>query len=221
MAKFDINKFHKTVCVFAHPDDESFGPAGTIAKLATTGEVYVICVTDGGSKGGPKELSKVRKKELLHASKVLGVKKVFFLKYKDGELRNNIYHKVAKDIQEIVSSIKPDTLLTFELRGCSGHIDHVFTSMVTSYVFRESRFIKNILYFCDPDRVNKFVRKYFIYHPLGFPRSSVDLIFDVSEVQKLKEEAIMSHKSQRKDGIWILAFLKTMPKEEYFLITSK
>ena len=35
------------VCIFAHPDDEAFGPAGSIAKFASERDVYIICVTNG------------------------------------------------------------------------------------------------------------------------------------------------------------------------------
>ena len=36
------------LAVFAHPDDESFGPGGTLAKYAAEGvEVWLVCGTDG------------------------------------------------------------------------------------------------------------------------------------------------------------------------------
>ncbi|MBP9816108.1 PIG-L family deacetylase [Candidatus Woesebacteria bacterium] len=35
------------VAIFAHPDDEAFGPGGTLAKLSNEHDVYIICVTSG------------------------------------------------------------------------------------------------------------------------------------------------------------------------------
>ena len=35
------------VAVFAHPDDEAFGPGGTLAVLSKTHDVYIITVTGG------------------------------------------------------------------------------------------------------------------------------------------------------------------------------
>ncbi|MBI2637373.1 MAG: PIG-L family deacetylase, partial [Candidatus Sungbacteria bacterium] len=47
------------VAIFAHPDDEAFGPAGTLAKLALAHDVYVICATKG--EAGDKTYAEGRK----------------------------------------------------------------------------------------------------------------------------------------------------------------
>src|SRR3989344_3283405 len=115
----------KIVCIFAHPDDESFGPSGTIAKLSKENDVYIICATDGDAgenQNKYKDLGKVRTEEARKSAKVLGVKKVFFLGHKDGTLSNSLYHLLAEKVQGILDDIRPDTLITFEPRGVSGHI---------------------------------------------------------------------------------------------------
>src|SRR5688500_16556268 len=97
------------VCIFAHPDDEAFGPAGSIAKFASERDVYIICVTNGdaddgltGKKDYAETLGKIRRKELELSAEVLGVKKVFYLEFKDGTLSNNLYHQIADKIEEIL-----------------------------------------------------------------------------------------------------------------------
>ena len=216
-------KKEKLVCVFAHPDDESFGPSGTIAKFADRGEVYIICVTNGNDKtnGRIKNLSQKRKKELKKAATILGVKKVFFLGYEDGELRNDLYHEVAAKIEKILLKIKPDTLMTFELRGISGHIDHVFCSMVTSYLFQKLPFVRKLLYAVTTKDVSDNMKNYFIYFPDGYEKSEVDLVVDVSKYWSQKIQSVKAHKSQKKDVEQILAWLKSTPKEEDFLVKSK
>jgi len=220
---------HKTVCIFAHPDDEAFGPSGTIAKYAEEGEVFLICVTNGNDKTRKDNsgLSEIRKQELVSSSNTLGVKKVYFLDFEDGELRNNIYHQVSDKIQNILDKIKPDTLITYEPKGVSGHLDHIFCSMVTSYLYRENKYVKKLLLYCLPKIRSSLMKNYFIYFPDGYEKKEVQEIVDVSKYWNLKLKAVKCHKSQKKDVVRILAimklqkYLKFFPKEEYFLVQKR
>lgn len=215
-------KNQNIVCIFAHPDDESFGPSGTIANWAINSDVYIICVTDGSNPNeGNKDLALIRKKELETSSKILGVKKVFFLNYCDGELRNNIYHKVADDIKIILQKIKPTTLLTFEGKGVSGHLDHIFVTMVTNYLFQKLKFIRKIYYFAEFKLISKLMKNYFIYFPEGYSEKDVDHIEIVNKVWDQKVEAIKAHKSQWHDGKKVLLMKKLLPKKELFFVRQK
>lgn len=215
------------VCVFAHPDDEAFGPGGTIAKFSQTHDVTILCATKGeaGAKRGEKNIGKIRSAELRKSARILGVKQVVFLGFKDGTLCNANYHNLAKKIQEVVEKIRPVKLLTYEPRGVSGHIDHIVVSMVTSYVFKHQSYTKELLYFCNTDahvkQIKTFMKDYFVYFPPGYKKSDIDLTVDTSSVWKLKEEAARQHKSQIHDVKRIQTFLRLMPKKEYFLLLKK
>jgi LmbE family N-acetylglucosaminyl deacetylase len=91
------------VCIFAHPDDEAFGPGGTIALLSKKNDLYILCATKGEAgknRHTDKEtpLQRLRSNELKASAMILGVKKVQFLNYIDGSLSNSLYHKLAKSI---------------------------------------------------------------------------------------------------------------------------
>lgn len=223
-----VSSKHPILCIFAHPDDEAFGPSGTIAKYAKEKEIYLIYVTDGDDRtnGFHKALPAIRSDELQKSAKILGVKKVFFLGFKDGTLCNNIYHEAVVKIQKIINKICPDSLLTFEERGCSGHIDHIFCSMVSSCIFRKTPGIKKILYFCFPKTQSALMKDYFIYFPPGFSKDKVDLVENVSDYWNQKVAAIKSHVSQKKDGNRILKLIMMkkflrLAQEEYFLVQTK
>lgn len=209
--------------IFAHPDDEAFGPSGTIATLAKENEVYLICVTNGdAAEGHPNpELGNIRQEELRSSAKILGVKDVFFLNFLDGELSNNLYHDVAKEIQKILEEKKPELLITVEPRGVSGHIDHIFVSMVTSYVFEKLDFVKEIWYHAISTDHRALFGPYFIYLPPGYPKEQIDKTVDVSAVWDQKMEAMQQHKSQIKDVNSVSRMVQQVPKEEYFLIRKK
>lgn len=215
----------RIVGIFAHPDDEAMGPGGTLAQLAKNHEVYLICVTSGEASGKTPEeklvIGEIRRKELEKSAEILGIKEVFFLGYEDGELRNNIYHQLAGDIAKKIEDLRPDTLLTFEMRGVSGHIDHITVSMVTTFVFQKYSFLKKVMYYVIPKKESKRMRDYFIYFPQGYEEQEVDEVRDISDVWDTKVQAMMAHTSQMKDVESMLEHTTDLPRKEYFLVFQK
>src|SRR6187399_1905474 len=83
--------------VFAHPDDETFGPGATLARYAAEGaQVHVIIATDGiaGSVEASNKLkeheilAQVRSSELANAAVALGITAIWSLPYRDSGMRN-------------------------------------------------------------------------------------------------------------------------------------
>jgi LmbE family N-acetylglucosaminyl deacetylase len=130
----------RLLCVFAHPDDESMGMGGTLAKYAAQGvETYLVCASRG-ERGwsGPEEqnpgletLGKFRERELENTVQELGMQGLYFLDYIDGEVdRAN----PAQAIQKIVTHIRrimPQVVVTFPPDGNYGHPDHITVSQFT------------------------------------------------------------------------------------------
>lgn len=214
------NKSHRPVlvAVFAHPDDEAFGPAGTLATFAKSHNVYLLCATKGEEGGKNKKIAQIRQKELLASAKILGIKKVYFLGFKDGTLCNNLYHKLAVKIEEKLKELKPDLIITFEPRGISGHIDHMVVSMVTTYVYKRLKFIKKLLYYCILEEEKRNIDNYFIYFPAGYKRTDLGQIVNIKDVWQTKLKAMRVHVSQKHDANRIIKVLKNLPREEHFLI---
>ena len=215
------------VCIFAHPDDEAFGPSGTIHKLTQDYDVYLLCATKGeigkDSKGEDKPLHEVRADELRRSAEILGIKEVIFLGFVDGTLSNSLYHKIADAIEKELKKLKPEMILTSNPNGGSGHIDHIVVSMVSSYVFERLPFVKKIMYTANTrEFTDKWKGKpYFVYRPDGLLRSQIDEIVDVSDVWDIKLKAMQAHESQRHDYERIIETRKDLPKEEYFLVKVK
>ena len=93
----------KNVVIFApHPDDETLGCGGVIAKKVKEGyNIVIIFMTDGRnalkelgvySNPSPFELKEIRKKEAETATEILGVNKknLVFLDIEDGALEKNM-----------------------------------------------------------------------------------------------------------------------------------
>jgi LmbE family N-acetylglucosaminyl deacetylase len=123
----------RLLCVFAHPDDESYGPGGTIARYALEGvDINLLMFTCGeaGTIGISKELSRealcrLRVDELAAACSALGIQEHRILGTPD---RGVAEIDPAWAVDQIVRDIKkyqPQVLLTFHHRGVSGHSDHI------------------------------------------------------------------------------------------------
>lgn len=129
------------LAIFAHPDDESMGMGGTLAKYAAQGvETYYICATRG-ERGwfGPEEqnpglsaLGRIREAELSAAANVLGMKGVYFLDYVDGEVDQADHNEAIGGIVTQIRRIQPQVVVTFPPDGNYGHPDHIAIGQFTS-----------------------------------------------------------------------------------------
>jgi LmbE family N-acetylglucosaminyl deacetylase len=131
----------RLMCVLAHPDDESLGMGGTLAKYATEGiETYLVTATRGerGWFGdekeypGPEALGKIRETELLNAARELGVREVNLLDYIDGDLDQAHPAEAIAKIVSHLKRIKPHVVITFDPNGAYGHPDHIAICQFTT-----------------------------------------------------------------------------------------
>lgn len=141
-----INKL-KLMCVLAHPDDESLGNGGILAKYAAEGvETYLVTATRGergwfGDEGeypGMEALGKIREAELLAAARVLGIRRVDFLGYIDGDLDQADPAEAIAKIAGLLCLVKPDVVVTFGPDGGYGHPDHIAICQFTTAAIVEA-----------------------------------------------------------------------------------
>ena len=129
------------MCVFAHPDDESLGTGGTLARYAAEGvETSLVTATrgvrgrfgDSGEQPGPDVVGRTREAELREAAGILGVRDVTLLGYPDGAL-DSVDPNAAQDaIASHLCRVKPHVVITFGPDGAYGHPDHVAISQLTT-----------------------------------------------------------------------------------------
>ena len=131
----------KLMCVFAHPDDESLGMGGTLAKYAAEGvETYLVMATRGerGWPGspqaypGPDALGMIREAELRAAAKALSLHQPDFLGYIDGDLDQADPAEAVARIVGHLRSIRPQVVVTFGPEGGYGHPDHIAICQFTT-----------------------------------------------------------------------------------------
>ena len=149
----------KTIlAVLAHPDDETFGLGGTLAFYAKKGyDVYYVCATRGEVGAADEEfmqgyetIAEMRTAELTRAAKILGLKEVFFLGYRDSGMPGSEHNKhpdaqVAHSVDEVagkvvkyIRDLKPDIVLTFDPIGGYKHPDHIHIQKATTLAFEKA-----------------------------------------------------------------------------------
>ena len=102
--------------VVAHPDDAEFGCGGSVAKWVKEGkEVAYVILTNGDKGSGDRRmtserLAKVREEEQRNAALTLGVQRVQFLGYPDGELEDT--REVRRAVTAEIRRGRPDLLVT-------------------------------------------------------------------------------------------------------------
>jgi len=135
----------RLLAILAHPDDESFGMGGTLARYARKGaEVHVCIVTDGAAgengqetwEGEAPPLASVRRSELECACQVLGVQ-LHRLDYRDSGMEgapdnlhaDSLYQAdlddVARELTQIMSATRPQVVITHDAMGGYFHPDHI------------------------------------------------------------------------------------------------
>ena len=144
------------MCVLAHPDDESLGTGGILAKYSREGiETVLVTATRGergrfddkGTSPGPAVVGRAREAELRAAAHELGVREVNLLDYLDGELDRVDAAEAIEKIAGHIRRIRPQVVVTFDPFGAYGHPDHIAISQLTAGAIARA---------ADLHRVSKF-----------------------------------------------------------------
>lgn len=223
--KVELAMEEHVVVIYAHPDDECFGTAGTIMEYRKKGvPVTYVCGTlgeMGRNMGSPtfanrETLPALRKKELEDACAFLDID-LHLLGYRDKTIEFEDRTEVATHIKEVLDALKP-TLVITHYPPYAVHPDHNALGAATidavGMYTKEER----------PELWATAISKDFEKH-LGKPH----IINDVTPIFEQKLEAIMVHKSQAQgmlermsgssqDAIELKnAWEKRLGKEQFFV----
>src|SRR5690349_6747924 len=129
------------MCVLAHPDDESLGTGGTLAKCAAEGiATYLVTATrgergrfgDASESPGPAIVGSTREAELRAAARELGIRDIAFLDYPDGAVAGVDAAQAVERIAGHLRRVRPQVVITFGPDGAYGHPDHIAVSQFTT-----------------------------------------------------------------------------------------
>lgn len=142
----------------AHPDDESFGSGGLIARYSSKGAEVDYLVGTNGNRGtvAPEYLERygsieaLRYAELDCAAAVLGFHEVIRLDYDDSGMMGSPHNdnpqclwqawqqapeRLTEQVVAVMRRLKPQVVITFDPYGGYGHPDHIVMHHATTAAF--------------------------------------------------------------------------------------
>jgi len=158
------------LAVGAHPDDIEFGCGGTLVKYTEKEHRLSLLIMTEGGLGGQAH---VRISEQLDSNGILGVEKIFWGGYQDGQLL--VDQGVISKIENVISAVKPNFI--FCHYPDDTHQDHRHLSQA---VISATRYIRNVLFYEGPTTQN----------------FSPQIYVDIFDTIDRKLEALKAHCSQ-------------------------
>jgi LmbE family N-acetylglucosaminyl deacetylase len=212
----------RLAAVFAHPDDDTYGIAGTVALhrdedlaltvvLATSGEAGRIL---DDSLATPETLGAVREAEDRASWAAIGVEPdLRFLRHPDGGPARSIRAELVAEVETILREVRPDVVVTFGPDGVTGHEDHIAIGAATTDAFHRvrspsgdgpRRLLHVALRRSRLDRFDEWRRARGLepldptqpFAPRGVPDAHVGVVVDCSSTYERKLEALRQHRTQ-------------------------
>jgi LmbE family N-acetylglucosaminyl deacetylase len=199
----------RILCISAHPDDNEFTIAGSVARWTREGRDVAFCLVTTGGAGvnehtpSSEGLIPIREKEQRAAARLLGVKELVLLGYPDGTLEPTL--GLRRDLTRVIRRFRPDIVVTGDptvryygneymnhpdhRAVASAALDAVFPSSETSAIFPEL--------LAEGLPAHK-VKQVFLSGSLD-----PDVFVDIARTLAVKCRALKAHRSQVGKGEWV------------------
>jgi N-acetylglucosamine malate deacetylase 2 len=229
----------RVLCVFAHPDDETFY-SGTLALMARKGaEIHTLYLSSGekgkdasGRQLVAESLAAEREDEVRTALQTLAIEEnpVFARlpdspQFPDVETESAAAKLYFDVISERLKQIEPVIVITFGPDGETGHFQHRMVGMATTLAFDTTGIGDVLLYGVSskPRRapITKVMPTYG-HGPYSVAPRRISLTVDIRDALDLKMRSMADHKTQFDPwSLRTLGKLHTqMPFEEFITARS-
>jgi LmbE family N-acetylglucosaminyl deacetylase len=214
----------RLAAIVAHPDDDTWGVAGTVALHAddpalrfvlvhvTSGEAGQIAEGSGATR---ETLGAVREEEDRRSWIALGRQpdRHEWFRLPDHRVEEEPYDDLVERIATVLREERPDVVITFGPEGITGHPDHITVGRAATEAFHLvraegggglARLLHNSLPQSWMDAWNEQLvaagREPFdperLYHPRGVPDATIGVVVDCSPVAARKLAALREHVTQ-------------------------
>lgn len=212
----------RIACIFAHPDDDTYGVGGSLALHAGSEPEITVILTTSGEAGRivdpslatRETLGAVREAEDRASWAALGLEPTLhFLRYPDGGVADVPREDLVAGFVSILLEARPDVVVTFGPDGVTGHEDHVAVGAAATEAFHAARgqveggfqrLLYNVLSHSRLESLNELLRARGMeamdptqpFMPRGVPDRTIRIAVDCSPAYDRKLEALRAHRTQ-------------------------
>ncbi len=178
----------RLLAIFPHPDDESYGPAGALARAD---HAAVYCLTRGeASSMGPQrglskdEVAKLRTERMWQVSDILELDHMTLGEFPDGKLARYDLAQLSETIRDVIRDFEPQVVIGHDSRGVNAHPDHIATHWATRYALLELGKIRFAMMAYPPEVVEQAKPRLMFATPVD----EIDAVLHLSEEEADKKE---------------------------------
>lgn len=204
------------LAVFAHPEEEAFGPVGTLAKYASEG-VRVLTVTasrEAERANAPSAVklfdsAGIQAREKLCSCVTYGTERICLLDRPVSRLHVAEEAATEERLVRLIREQKPQVIVTYGPEGMTGEPEHVLISRLASSAFHEAadsthypQHLRDGLYPFQPKKLyysvlpNSFLHRWRIRGLSGVPDDQVTTVVDVSLYSEGKSRTLYCQRNQ-------------------------
>ena len=230
------------LAVFAHPEDESFGPAGTLAKYASEG-VQVSLVTTTRAARAPGNGDGVQLNVIPHthgprdrlcSCRTTGIRRACYFDVLPGNLDKIDPLVIEDQLVRLIRELEPQVIITFGSDGMSGDIEHQIVSRVATAAFHSAgdpdkfphhfrevlgTYAPQKLYYCVLPQ--SMVERWGIEGVMAVPDKHITTILDVSAHTSAINKALYCQRSDSSDMVrWLTKERHAQWDSEYYSLVA-
>ena len=217
----------RLAAVFAHPDDDTFGVAGTVAMHADDPDLRFVLIHATSGEAGMisdpslatrESLGAVREEEDRRSWVALGraPDRHEWLRYPDHGLADVPFDEVVARVETILRDERPDVVITFGPEGITGHPDHITIGEAATEAFHRLRTegpggLRRLIHVAIPRSLvdtwnarlvaqgREPIDPTQMYQPRGVPDETIGFVADTSAVAHRVVGALREHRTQASD----------------------
>jgi LmbE family N-acetylglucosaminyl deacetylase len=195
----------RLLAVLPHPDDESYGLGGTLARYGEDPEAAAVLLTltrgeaaraglDAGMS--PAEQAALRTDRMRRVAEILRLDVLVLRDFPDRGLSLIDPRPIEAEVSAVLEAFRPQVLVSFGPRGVNAHPDHIATHHVVKRAVLEARDL-------DPEAVPRLamltvpagVAESIPRLLFGTPDDEIDLVLDVAPWAEAKEACLRLHEA--------------------------